>query len=141
MIFSPRLSLWISPWKALLTVCVTVVVGATRFTLDILVRVLVVFFAFAPNELVVVAADGALALEAFVVAVVTPESSSGLSNKCLSSDEWFWITCTSAGDNRPVDVVVPVVACFWCVVWCATFCCDVVVPEVFGNEFIVAVEV
>ena len=119
----------------------TVVVGAPFFCLDINVGVFVVFFVFAPDELVVMSTNRTRGLEAFVVAVVAAKFSSGLSNKCLSSDDEFWITCTSAGDNRPVDVVVPVAACFWCVVWCVAFCCESVVVDVVGDVFIVGVEV
>ena len=103
--------------------------------------IFVVFFVFAPDELVVMSANRTLGLEAFVVAVVATKSSSGLSNKCLSSDEELWIACTSAGDNRPVDVVVPVAACFGCVVWCVAFCCESVVVDVVGDLCIVGVEV
>ena len=117
------------------------VVGATFFAFNVDVSVFVVLFAFAPDELVVMSTNRTRGLEPFVVTVGTAKSSSGLSNKCLSSDDELEMACTSAGDNGPVDVVVPVSACLRCVVGCVAFCSKSVVCEVVGDLLIVGVEV
>ena len=120
-------------------VCVTVRVGAPRFAFNVLVRVLMVFFVFAPFKLVKPTTDRALGLESFVVAVVAPVSS-GFSNKCLRSDEELWISRTSAGDNGPVDVIVPVDPVNLVVVFCFAFCPDPVAVEVESEVVVVGVD-